>query len=284
MLLSIDFEDYYHDISRKLNLKNKGFLKVDALYEKYEGINNFLKKYSNEEGNKITFFCTGIIAKKVPELIHQIASDGHEIACHYFYHDFVSNEKSDTLRKMLWEARESLEKASGKTVRGFRAPYFAINKSNSIQYKIIEEVFDYDSSFCCSNLNQLTTFQKKMELTTLRLIPLYAKYIFRTPFRLGGTYLKIFPYIYSKMLVKDAKKLGFSPHIYIHPYEFDISEEFKIPLIELKKLGYKKALYYSLRQYQRLFFRNKKLKAKLKKLILENPLEGTIESKIYRQI
>lgn len=134
MFLSIDFEDYYHDISRLLKLNNSTLVKVDALYKKYEKINNFLKQNSERDGTKVTFFCTGIIAKKAPDLINQIASDGHEIACHYYYHDLVSKEKSNTLRKMLLEARESLENASGKTVRGFRAPCFSINKSSPVQY------------------------------------------------------------------------------------------------------------------------------------------------------
>ena len=152
-------------------------------------INNFLKQNS-EEKKPNNFFCTGVIAKKAPDLIHQISSDGHEIACHYYYHDLVSKEKPKTLRTMLWKARESLENASCKKVRGFRAPCFSINKSNPIQYKIIEEVFDYDSSFICSSLNDIKTFQHKMELTNLKLIPLYGNNFLGVSLRLGGSYLK----------------------------------------------------------------------------------------------
>lgn len=281
MFLSIDFEDFYHDLSRKLKFKNS-LLKVDALYRKYEKINNFLNQNSEGEGTKTTFFCTGVIAKEAPDLIYKIANDGHEIACHYYYHDLISKEKNSTLRKMLWKARETLENASGKSVRGFRAPCFAINKSNPVQYKIIEEVFDYDSSLNCSSLNELKTFQNKMELTNLKLIPLYANKIFGKSLRLGGSYLKIFPSLYAKTLVKKAKKAGFSPHIYIHPYEFDNSNEFQISFDNFKKLGYRKAIYWSIRQYQWLFYRNTKLKNILRELIIENPLEGTIESKFFK--
>ena len=64
MFLSIDFEDYYYNLSRTLKLNNSALLKVDALYKKYEKINNFLKQNSKIDGTKVTFFCTGIIAKK----------------------------------------------------------------------------------------------------------------------------------------------------------------------------------------------------------------------------
>ena len=182
---------------------------------------------------------------------------------------------------MLWKARESLENASCKKVRGFRAPCFSINKSTPTQYKIIEEVFDYDSSFICSSLNDIKTFQDKMELTNLKLIPLYANNIFGKSLRLGGSYLKIFPLIYAETLIKNAQKAGFSPHIYIHPYEFDNSDEFKISFADFKKLGNRKAFYWSMRQYQWLFYRNRKLKHILRKLIMDNPLEGNIESKYF---
>ena len=121
-----------------------------------------------------------------------------------------------------------------------------------------------------------------MELTNLKLIPLYANNIFGKSLRLGGSYLKIFPLIYAKTLIKNAQKAGFSPHIYIHPYEFDNSDEFKISFADFKKLGYRKGIYWSIRQYQWLFFRNRKLQDFLRELILDNPLEGTIESNYFK--
>ena len=44
MYLSIDFEDYYHDLKRGLGLSESGQTKSKQLWDKYENINNFLNK------------------------------------------------------------------------------------------------------------------------------------------------------------------------------------------------------------------------------------------------
>ena len=53
-----------------------------------------IKQYSSKNklnNSKFTFFCTGILAQKYPDIIKQISNDGHEIACHYYHHDNLSN-------------------------------------------------------------------------------------------------------------------------------------------------------------------------------------------------
>ena len=124
--------------------------KIRSLWKKYFLIDDFLKKYSTGEGKYCTFFCTGILAKKHPDLIRKIANDGHEIACHYFYHDLPIKENLSNFKKLIIESKDVLENASGKEIFGFRAPVFAINKKTPEQYKIIQEFFAYDSSFHCS--------------------------------------------------------------------------------------------------------------------------------------
>jgi len=75
-----------------------------------------------------------------------------------------------------------------------------------------------------------------------------------------------------------SKKNGFVPHIYLHPYEFGISEQLKVPKNELINLGKKRAFYWSLRQNQWLNFRNETLKFKLQNLFSNHCLEGTLHN------
>ena len=128
MYLSIDFEDFNHDLKRSLGVSKNGDLKVKELWNKYDNINKFLKENCEGKSKFITFFCTGIIAEKAPDLIHKISNDGHEIACHYYYHDFLINQKTSEIKKNLQKAIELLEHASNQEIKGFRAPNFAINK------------------------------------------------------------------------------------------------------------------------------------------------------------
>ena len=83
--LTIDFEDFSHDLGRHLHLDPPLSMRLDALYKAYFDINNLINKIGN--GTKITFFVTGILSEKFPDLIKQISDDGHEIACHYHYHE-----------------------------------------------------------------------------------------------------------------------------------------------------------------------------------------------------
>ena len=161
MFLSIDFEDFSHDFKRSLGIWETGPLCAEVLWEKYNIINNIFKKNNSKKGRAGTFFCTGVIASKEPELIKKISNDGHEIACHYNFHDVMKGQSEYEIEKNLIEAKNSLEEASGKQVYGFRAPYFAIEKNSPNQYKIIEKLFTYDSSFICTKREELIRFQKK---------------------------------------------------------------------------------------------------------------------------
>ena len=77
-------------------------------------------------------------------------------------------------------------------------------------------------------------------------------------------------------MCKKARKAGFEPHLYLHPYEFDISIDFKVGFHDLRILGLKKAIYWSIRQNQWLSFRNQSTKSKLSYLIKEDPLKGKL--------
>ena len=279
MLLSIDFEDFNHDFKRSLGLWNTGPMKTDFLWEKYKLINQLFKKSNSNKGSFGTFFCTGIIAEKEPDLIKQIAKDGHEIAFHYYFHDFMRNDSLDTVEKNLNKAKNLLEEVSGKKVIGFRAPYFSIEKRNFSQYKIVEKIFEYDSSFACTTKKELVLFKNKMGLKTLKLIPIFQKKFGILKLKLGGSFLK-FPKIYMNWMINESANQGFIPHLYMHPYEFGNSEKFRLTMKDLKTLGFKKSIYWQLRQSQWLKIRNDSLYEEIKTVVKENHLEGILANTI----
>ena len=282
MYLSIDFEDYKHDLKRLLKTGDTNNINETILFKKYNLINKILKLKGNGEGKYATFFCTGILAQKAPKLIRQIVNDGHEIGCHYFYHDFMRNQEINHVKKMLTKAKNILEDVSQKEVLGFRAPYFAIDKENPEQYLTIQEMFKYDSSFFCSSKNELMEFRKKMNLDKLFLIPLISKKFFGKNLRLGGTYVKLFPLYYSYMMYEFSKKQNFEFQIYMHPYEFEKSLDLYINHNELRDLNLKNKLYWLIRQHQWLSVGNKSIVKKLNALIKIDGLSGKL-SKIYEK-
>ena len=71
-----------------------------------------------------------------------ISNDGHEIACHYYYHDDVYKEGINNFEENLRKAVFYLKKASNQKISGFRAPKFSVNMNNIEHYKIINKYFN----------------------------------------------------------------------------------------------------------------------------------------------
>ncbi len=91
-------------------------------------------------GTKVTFFTVGQIYEWYPELIAQIAKDGHEIAYHTHEHEIITDKQ--ILIQTLIKSKKFIEKY--KPV-GFRAPRISINTECLSVLKYYG--FRYDSSF-----------------------------------------------------------------------------------------------------------------------------------------
>ena len=83
---TVDLEDFTFDLCRSLDSTVLPRLRTDSLFESYHNILNLLSLFQENTLN-ITFFCTGVMADRYPDLIKLIVSDGHEIACHGNFHD-----------------------------------------------------------------------------------------------------------------------------------------------------------------------------------------------------
>lgn len=279
MHLSIDFEDFAHDLKRDLGLWDTGPLRIDALWRSYQEIDAFLTRHGGPQGRKATFFCTGIIADQAPDLIARIAADGHEIACHYHFHDEMDRQDIGTVTAMLARARDTLEAASGQPVRGFRAPKFRITRNTPEQYRAVAGTFAYDSSFPAANLASVVTFRQELGLEDFPILPIFSgRFHGRGPMlRLGGTYLKLFPLAVAQNLVAQARQAGFAPHIYLHPYEFTADGSYALSAAERRPLGWRKGAYWGVRQAQWNRVGNAGLPDKLAALIGPQGLQGRLD-------
>jgi peptidoglycan/xylan/chitin deacetylase (PgdA/CDA1 family) len=275
MLLSIDFEDLAHDMKRDLGLWKTGPLRIDGLWRGFEAIEAFLQA---QGGARVTFFCTGIIAEQAPDLIAHIASRGHEIACHAHHHETLDQLETAEVDRVLGRAKTLLEAAANREVTGFRAPRFRIDRTGPAQYRLVERRFAYDSSLNAGSVAQVAAFRAAMGLSTLRLLP-----IFRAPavpglppLNLGGSYFKLFPARVAERLVAGAQAAGFTPHVYLHPFEFLSSGAFELRLAELAPLGRRRQLYWRARQAQWHRIGNAGLPAKLGRFVSTLGLGGRL--------
>lgn len=77
---------------------------------------------------KCTFFTTGVWAKKFPELINRIVSEGHELGNHTLDHpDMTKISYSDMIRTVV-SGEKAIEEVSGIKTTLFRQPYGHFNK------------------------------------------------------------------------------------------------------------------------------------------------------------
>lgn len=220
-------------------------------------MNNFSK--TKLKGKKLTFFTTGTVARTMPHILKQMSDDGHEIGSHYNLHDLMYKQSNYEISKNLEIAKESIFKACGKEPLGFRAPVFSITPNRLEIFEEINKFFKYDSSHVLNlNLhnkhyyNNLDPFNK-IDLVEFPIVP--KGYVMgKAQIKSGGTFLRLF----SKKIIKDVMEYnhenGFTPQVYMHPYDYLANQEFWVPFKEFsrsKKLA-NLVKYFRQNQWSRL--------------------------------
>jgi len=267
--LSIDFEDFSYDFKRKLGLNKNNNINEQALWRSYEIISNFLD--TKLDSAKITFFCTGILATKCPDLIKKISNDGHEIACHYYHHDAVRNESLKEFESNILLAINELEKCSSNKITGFRAPNFSIQITDIDHFKIISKYFKYDSSLNINEESKINNLKKLINSNEFKFFPVIAeKPYFGFPYmRSGGSYFKLFNINFALKVISKNLYKNHLAQIYLHPYEFLSDKSFYVSWKDMNGLSFLLKFYWLLRQSQWHIVGNKSVIRKLE-LIFNN--------------
>lgn len=249
----------------------------DALLLGYNLANEFsIKKLQSK---KITFFTTGTVAMTFPELLQQISDDGHEVACHYHYHDLMFKESNDAINRNLASAKEAIYSACGVEPIGFRAPVFSIPKERVDIFNEIEKHFLYDSSYVLY-LNKYSKAEylqnKPFTLSKLQEFPIVPKPYLnnRVSIKSGGTFLRL----YTKKMMKEVMHfnhdLGFTPLVYMHPYDYLVDKNFWVPLTDFFKSKNVSNFIKYPRQLQWQGLRNKSVFPKLESLLEDFEHQG----------
>jgi polysaccharide deacetylase family protein (PEP-CTERM system associated) len=135
------------DLSREVRSQKKEGSSIQSSDNGYE-----LSAMSYEKSHpKVTFFILGWIAERLPNLVREIHTRGHEIASHGYNHNLCNLQSEADLKNELTSSKRLLEDITGSEVFGFRAPNFSINDDS---LKIIEGCgYTYDSSYNSFNLH-----------------------------------------------------------------------------------------------------------------------------------
>jgi|TARA_B110000495_G_C23040300_1_gene623499 polysaccharide deacetylase family protein (PEP-CTERM system associated) len=233
-MMSVDLEDFYCDLpfSKWKNYEGRAVHNTQKILDLFE-------KYNV----KATFFTLGFIAEKYPELIEEIQSKGHEIASHGYQHLDARNISKNDFENDLKKSLNILESITKEKIKGFRAPFFSVNKKNVWVLDILKKYLKYDSSIFPAKtpmygISDAITHPYKISddspLTENKngdfyeIPPLILKLPLRNIPVAGGFFLRFLPIQLIKFSIKKMNEKGFPAMCYIHPKDLD-PEMPKIP-------------------------------------------------------
>jgi len=276
LFYTVDLEDFSSDLCRSIGTSHPPALRNSSLHECYQNITNLLSA-NTQSVSKITFFCTGVMADKYPDLIKMIARDGHEIACHGNFHDDISEMTPEEVYKSLKIAKKKLSEVSGTKIRGFRAPRFSIKKNDFERLKAISRVFEYDSSLHFSCDKEFKKWKTELKFQ-LREFPVPHQSFLSSKFKVktGGSYIKLFPVFVIRNAIHKSFLNNITPIIYLHPYDLYYGYDFLLKWSELKGASSRK--YWYLRQIQWTGIFNWSQKRKLQNIFSVFNSLGRIDS------
>jgi polysaccharide deacetylase family protein (PEP-CTERM system associated) len=226
--LTVDVEDYYMVSAFSDVVKFEDWHTYESRIEHntYKIVNLL-----NEYKVKATFFVLGWIAQHHPDLIREIHSTGHEIACHGYNHKLVYHLTHEQFRKDVRMAKHILEDITGTPVVGYRAASYSIVKKNLWALDVlIEEGFQYDSSIFPIHHDRYGFPEAERfphiiqrSIGTILEFPPSTYRLFKQNIPVaGGGYLRLYPFQLTKAAIKRInEKENNIAILYIHPWEID---------------------------------------------------------------
>ena len=239
-IFSVDVEDYFHASALKDGVKAVG---LHTLEHRVCANTNRILGILDDTQVSGTFFVLGWVAERYPELVKEIQSAGHEIACHGYSHSVIYEQSPDEFRAETLKAKKLLEDITGEPVLGYRAASFSITNRSLWALDILKDAgFEYDSSifpvhhdrYGIPDANPVPHELALEDGRSILEVPMtVARYVgFNMPIS-GGGYFRLYPYWLSKMAARGANSEGRPWVFYVHPWEVDPGQ----PALDVKPLS-----------------------------------------------
>lgn len=227
--LTVDVEDYFHVEAFRSVVDSR---KWDEFPLRVDGNTRRILDLFDRHGVHATFFILGWVAERCPDLVREIASRGHEIGCHSYWHRLIYTLDRDEFRRDTEEATRRLEDLSGGPVRSYRAPSYSVVPRSTWALEILADLgYEVDSSIFpirhdIYGYPSFPRFPVRVELPgdrTITEVPMstWRRCGMQLPGP-GGGYLRIFPLAYARAALRQLnRREGRSGVIYLHPWEID---------------------------------------------------------------
>jgi len=223
--LTIDVEDYHSIFAR--DWLNREIKPTQAVVRNTTRILEMISRHAFHG----TFFILGEVAESFPQLIRDIASAGHEIGVHGYYHRQVFKLTPDQFRKEITDAKARLEDLTGRPVQGHRAPAFSINADTAWAFDVLADAgFRYDSSIAPIRGRRygwpgfpLDIHEMKLAggKTLIEAPPSTVSILGKRMPACGGGYLRHFPAFFTHWAFRSVQRSR-PVILYMHPYEIEV--------------------------------------------------------------
>ena len=227
--LTFDVEDYFQVESFTNIVSREDWSQYPIrVVENTQLILNLLREYKTHA----TFFVLGWVADRYPELVQEIAADGHEIATHGYWHQLIYRQTPEEFATDLENSLEAIQKALGSySVVGYRAPVFSITNQSLWALDILQKHgIKYDSSifpvavhdrYGISNADR---FANEIGEGLWEFPPSTVQLGKRNLPVAGGGYFRLFPIPLTRWAIRQINDEGQPAVIYLHPREFDTEQ------------------------------------------------------------
>jgi polysaccharide deacetylase family protein (PEP-CTERM system associated) len=244
-ILTFDIEEWFHILDNNSTKTEKDWVKYE---DRLNSNMNRILELLDAKNQKATFFCLGWVARKYPEIIRTISSNGYEVATHSDLHQLAYEQKRNVYAEDLSKSIYSLEDITGKKVTTYRAPGFSIKEENKWVFEeLIKQGIEVDCSIFPAKRSH-GGFES-YGYTEPSIIEINGEQIKEFPINLyrmlgkniifsGGGYFRLLPYWMIKHMMNKSDYVM----TYFHPRDFDPNQ----PMIDELSLFRKFKSYYGL--------------------------------------
>jgi polysaccharide deacetylase family protein (PEP-CTERM system associated) len=226
--LTIDVEDYFQVSAFAPHIARSEWNTRECRVER--NIQRILEMLALRD-IKATFFTLGWIAERYPQLVREIAHEGHELASHGYGHERASDQTEAAFFSDVQLAKIVLEDLTGCEINGYRAPSFSIGVNNlwafdclaRAGYRYSSSVYPIQHDHYGMPASPRFAYEVRpglieVPITTLRVLN-------RNFPSSGGGYFRLLPYALSRWMLRRVNASdGEASVFYFHPWEIDTGQ------------------------------------------------------------
>lgn len=228
--LSFDIEDWFHIVEVKAVEDPSLWPKLSAQSSLVERYTDLILRLCDDANVRATFFILGWIAERHPALVQRIASAGHEIGTHSFWHRRVYDLTPEVFAKDIADSIAAIRAAAPSAdIKGFRAPSFSITQGAEWAFDVLlDQGLTYDASLfpaarghggyaCTPGPHVITTPRGR----TIPELPMsIARFGPKKLCYCGGGYMRLLPSSMIHYGLRQEAAAGRATVVYLHPRDF----------------------------------------------------------------